>query len=411
MAPCSQVAELNSPVVVKADQVGHFPIQRYRAWHFTSDGQWRPSTLQIDEINNKGEFVLKKGAPFTAYSDDGILDANDEIVLLGSELGRSFQVRDLPKEILADIEAAWRLDICEGTNRYGSVLLTVTKKNSVNELPNAVKFDADQQTIETDQYKYSFNSEHPILLGKLAFKQKGQEIPLIDDAWFNFVLRTPWWAPNIFLTDQNFRSTIECWQEGPIRTIIAVGVKFRQFLSLLNIHMFSELIFYQHRFQIPTVLEFPMSAEGFLQSGSGLIYTLKFATPASTIESNLPQISNYNQFASGEAPRGPAPYLTQVKGPWGNMAVRVNLNPIDGEAQSPVPFLMDRKEMGQMGNLPLWKGIGGLQGDVGIYVDVSHVKKGVYYFNLDLNVVPEADVNLRDVFASPKAVWLKLPLR
>jgi hypothetical protein len=107
------------------------------------------------------------------------------------------------------------------------------------------------------------------------FPRAGKWEKAFTESNFRMPLVLPWWAPDVTLKDAHFMSEIESWRTGPVRTIIAVGVKFRSFLSVLNLHLFSELVFWKNRFDIPTVIEFVFDPSSYLQRGSGLFYSLK----------------------------------------------------------------------------------------------------------------------------------------
>lgn len=397
------------PVVIKGAGAIGFSVADYEAWALAEDGKWQNIVMQIDEVNPKGEFVMKEGQPYTAYSDDGILDANDEIVFWGGQLGREFALNEVRPDILKDARGAWRLNLCDGDFRLGSVLLVAGRKRQKEIATVAARFNPGTQTVESSHYRYWFNRKHPILLGKLVFQRNNEEVPLLSESWFQMAMRTPWWAPDIHLTEESFTSSIECWQQGPIRTLVAVGVKFKKLLSLLNVHMFSELVFYEKRFQIPTVLEFPVGAGGLLKFGSGVVYMLRVASPQWTLDSNLPVLDPRKTRPEEGGIPPDSRYRTSVDGPWGRLKVVVELAPQDGAQSKPLPFQIDPKVLQAQPALQ-WDWMRGIKGDVGVFVDISMVKKGVYHFNLDLSLEPEADLNLHDVLTSPSAEWVKIPL-
>jgi len=397
------------PVVIKGSGAIGFSVAAYEAWALAANGKWQNIVMQIDEVNPKGEFVMKEGQPYTAYSDDGILDGNDEMVFWGSQLGREFAFNEVPPDILKGAKGAWRLNLCDGDFRLGSVLLVAGRKQQNASFTAAARFNPVAQTVESSHYRYWFNQKHPILLGKLVFQRNKEELPLLAESWFQMAMRTPWWVPDIHLTEESFTSSIECWQQGPIRTLVAVGVKFKKLLSLLNVHMFSELVFYEQRFQIPTVLEFPIGAGGLLKFGSGVVYMLRVASPQWTLDSNLPVLDPRKSQPEGPANPSDSRYRTSVDGPWGRLKVLVELAPQDSGQSKPLPFRIDPKIL-QPPSAFHWDWMREIKGDVGVFVDISKVKKGVYHFNLDLSLEPEADLNLHDVLTSPSAEWVKIPL-
>ncbi len=60
---------------------------------------WERVEFQIDEVNQRGDFVLEGGMPFTANTDDGLFDGNDELVLSTRSFGDDFTKDKIPEKI------------------------------------------------------------------------------------------------------------------------------------------------------------------------------------------------------------------------------------------------------------------------------------------------------------------------
>src|SRR5690606_15542028 len=97
-----------------------------------------------------------------------------------------------------------------------------------------VRFDKTQGVITTDLYRYTFKKEHPALLGEVALRKNGQEYPVFARSDFLMPPSTAWFLPDLTFRSDEFESAIESWQSGPLRTIVAVGVKYTSFLGLVR---------------------------------------------------------------------------------------------------------------------------------------------------------------------------------
>jgi hypothetical protein len=365
------IALLGEPI----DEVSAF------AWQ-GKEKRWRQVPIQIDEKNARGDYVLIDGLPYTKESDDRNFDVNDELIVDGRYFGDNVpRDAELPR---ANYRRQHLVHYCLDSAYVGTLLL-VTGDIVRSTFSPEVQFDSGKRQVDSAVYQYEFNGANAALLGSVALKSGDQPVKVIEDSKFLMPLRLPWWLPNVTFRHSDFESSIESWQVGPLRTIVAVGVKYQAFLSLFKLHLFSELVFYRNQFQIPTVIEFVFDPSKFLQPGSGLAYSLQFpAGKEWKITSNLEALpavapdslaklraSNFHEFrAAGTRPEG-------------SFQIRVRVDD-KAKAMVPPPFLVEGKEFTSAAHQNHWPWLKELTSDLGIFLDFSGVSKGVYEFGLDL---------------------------
>ena len=254
--------------------------------------------------------------------------------------------------------------------------------------------------------------DHPALLGEVALRKDGTLFPIFAKSEFLMPLETTWFLPDLLFRSDDFSSTIESWQSGPIRTVVAVGVKYTSFLGVVRLHLFSELVFYRNRFQIPTVIEFMFDPRSLLTPGSGLAYSLTFPEGrAWEIESNLERLpaEDPDLLAKqrGSAAQTEVFYATGSR-PEGSFFVQVV---VDEEArqQVPPPYLIGRREFTGESWQNHWSWLSQIPGDLGLYLDISMVKKGTYDFGLDLVLSPKAKKSFTD-YGFVDVYWSRVPI-
>ncbi len=391
--PCGRERALLPLAIVQrgVPMLRGFSIDGFRAYAFRAH-RWQQIAVQIDEKNQRGDFVLADGMPFTKDSDDRIFDENDELVLRGVDLGEPFGESDLTAALRAGGHH-WRLDVCAGAKYLGTALLRHDPAAPVFSGPASVRFDAHDAAVETAKYRYIFRRDHPALLGQVFVREGGRESAVFSESSFRMPLHLPWWAPDFTWTPNDFRSEIESWQSGPIRSIVAVGTRMRNFLAMFNFHMFSELIFYEQHFQIPTVIEFNFDPSKYLLPGSGLGYALSFADNRDWhVDTNLVALPQQRVAASLDRLRASQYPHFFARGHSDNAAFYVKVR-VDQQAaaQVPPPFLIRRAMFGSSAWSSEWKWLKDLQGDIGIFIDISGVRRGLYDFGLDLVLASKAD--------------------
>ncbi|MGE0174115.1 MAG: hypothetical protein AB7T49_15060 [Oligoflexales bacterium] len=398
---CARQGEFVRPIVFGADASAFSKnVRNFSAWRY-KDRQWRQIPIQIDERNEKNEYVLDSGMPFTKDTDDGMLDSNDEIVVKGSDLGDDFTPKDIPADLVGQAQRTWKLRFCSGEEKFGFLLLAVRQYRSNKASSSvAVKFARDK--IVTQRYAYQFRKTHPVLLGALDILYGGTAVKLFASSRFNVAFRLPFWLPDFTLTEESFSSEIESWQEGPIRTIVAVGVKLKKFLSMFDFHMFSELVFYENSFQIPTSLEFPFDPDEWLKPGSGLAYFVKLAEPEKwAISSNVETLP----LVPAPAPKGVAKeYWALAEGKYGAIAMKIDISSENNEF-FPHPYFFRSNMAKAKPWHKEWPWLRDMVGDFGVFVDISSVQRGAYNFSLDLILDSKADLSVDKVFTFPKVSW------
>ncbi len=410
LAPGAVGAPYAYPVVVKGpDALIGEVIKNLSAFARQPDGTFRRIALQVDEVNKNDDYVLAGGIPYTANSDDGILDANDEVVVLGEDLGRDFAVADVPKGLKDDARKLWKASFKRGHQVIGFALVSGGKTPVAVQPPNQVSFDAKAGQVKTAAYTYMFHKQNPVLLGAVTL---ADGVPLIKASKFLMPMRTPFFLPDLTFMDTDFRSQVECWQTGPIRSIVAVGVKYSSFLSLVNLHLFSELVFYRQKFEIPTKIEFIFDPSSLLKPGSGLFYSLVFPDERQwEIDSNLaPLPPKPADEVVANGPRATATEVFQARGHQkseGSFLVQVRVDE-RARAQVPPPFLIRKADFSDPARISHWPWIAQAPGDLGVFLDISQVRKGIYDFGLDLVLSPKADETFTD-YGTVNVGWQQLP--
>ena len=380
------------------------PVRGLRAY-LTNGKVWRRVAIQIDERDANGDYVLEHGLPFTADGGDSRFNNKDELVIdlpenfsdaqqftdrAAAEWLKKLQRETTRRNIPAEKSLrSWRVDLSAGTKKAQVLFVTGLP---VADLPDAVLFDTRLQTVHTSAYRYRFNERNPAAMGRLEIpsgtEKKDDFITINQEGGFAIWLKPPWGFPVISQSNKDLSGAIESWRSGPVRTIVAVGSKYSAFWSLVKAHLFSELVFYRTRFQIPSVVDIPFSPDKLLGSGSGFAYGLQLSGNVT------PKVERTDD--------GPA---------------RVS---VEHPAGLVLSATLDR-DLAQSGTLPhVWQAEdqddkAGIPGEVirwfrkngattGFFVDISHMGRGRYDFSLDLESRGKANQDHTD-FVSCESVW------
>ena len=382
--------------------------------------KWSEIPVQIDERDRNGDYVLEHGLPFTANGGDDRFNGNDEMVIelpanfSGSREFSDAAARDwlahLTKRSPTDkaestpansdaIPQMSRLKITVGPHKAPVLLISGLISGLISKdlrPASGVDFNPDKSRVTTASYRYQFNKFNPAALGQLDIPSeaaKGSGLTTINrDGGFAIWLKPPWLCPTVTKSYKDIPGAIESWRSGPIRTIVAVGSKYSAFWSLVRAHLFSELVFYRDRFQIPSVIEIPFSPESLLGTDSGFAYGLQMT---GKVTSNMDRPDH-----------GPA--RVSVQHPSG-LILTATVDPVLARAGAMPKVWMGDEAPSESQAIPppviRWF----KENDVttGFFVDISKMKRGRYDFSLDLQSPIKANQDHTD-FLICKSVWTQV---
>lgn len=403
---------------------------------------------QVDERDGNGDFVLENGIPFTAHGGDGIFNGTDELSVLlpvgRDKKDRDKKQRDKKQRVNSnpvwnsdtgrwiakkhgDRSKAWRVqlkcdpDRLEKNDALGPVpiqdLLVVapgTNATHVNRMTAApVAYDPVAKSITTEKYQYSFNQENPGSIGVLKFfhdetgngsnsetAKQANALTVVSGGDFGFWLTPPWRFPVVARSGRDAAGAIESWRSGPVRTIVAVGNRYSAFWSLVEAHLFSELVFYPDRLQIPSVVDIPFSPKNLLGSGSGFAYGLQLATEVSEVSQYRTVDGAYLQ-ASSQTVRSTLRLRARVDS---RLAAGGALPRLWNRRPSPDSGSEVRKNARNDVPARARDWLQSIGATTGFFVDISQIDRGRYDFSLDLESHVEAN-DTHTEFLTCKSVW------
>jgi hypothetical protein len=351
------------------------------------EGQLKWVPIQVDERNPRGDYVLNEGEDWTAHSDSGLVDENDDVVLRREDFGTAISATFLEQN-----KSQWSgRSAIFAVKDLGEVLIVESSKDRPRQF-STVQFQ--DQKVESPYYRYLFHPRKAALLGTVFLRTPSQDLQIFTDSFYQFKFFTSWWLPNITIGDSDFDSHIESWKIGPIRTIIAVGVKYKAFFSMIQLHVFSELIFSERSFHIPSKIESPLNFSRILKEGSGLFYGIRMNQDLNwELKTDIDRWDNVIKDAKPKDQ-----YYAMARIPEQGMA-QVNIHVAkDLQRRQPIVF----RKGDPIGDALPW--VEKKDSDLAVFLDASAMRKGVYGFSLDLHISrgSELDSSALDLHQVPE---------
>jgi hypothetical protein len=204
------------------------------------DGDLAPIPFQVDEVLPDGRYALPDGPEPLSSDSSGILDRDDEIAMMLSDLGD--RASSPPLELPPDALEIEMVDAASGAHRYAYIAAVPSPRLSPF---SYVSYDPAHSSIEGGSYRMTFRGDFPI---GLALKDgRGNLSPsLIDGSQVQVAARVLMLF-KLRLTANGVTNRVLAWHSGPIRIIRRVSHSVKLIFGIRSPPVLSEEIFYRDR--------------------------------------------------------------------------------------------------------------------------------------------------------------------
>jgi hypothetical protein len=208
-----------------------------------------PIPFQIDEVANDGNYALPDGPEPTLDETPGVLDSEDEIALMMSDLGaRAPRGNALPPGAV-EVQV---LDPLGGATRYVYIAAVDAPARSP---VSYINYDPASGAIESDSYRLGFTNDIPTDFTLQS--RKGQHLPNMIDRFKVRMRARVLGLFHISLTENDVRNRVLAWKAGPIRVIKRVSHSLDLFAGISSSEALSDDFFYRDYFENPFTVDFP----------------------------------------------------------------------------------------------------------------------------------------------------------
>jgi hypothetical protein len=214
-----------------------------------ANGALAPIPFQVDQRLPDGRYALPMGPHPIAAPHPGILEPDDEIVMMVVDLGTSARgVSGMP----AGAQEIALTDPLGGAARYAYLASVDFPRLS---LRNYIDYDQPRGVIESDQYRVGFTRELPTDFA-LQDRKREQRPDLIDRIKVRIrarVLSTF----NFRVNEDDVDNRLLAWRDGPVRIVRALSHSVRLVLGIRSPAVTSADFFYRDYVDNPFQVQFP----------------------------------------------------------------------------------------------------------------------------------------------------------
>jgi len=204
------------------------------------DGRLAPIPFQVDEVLPDGRYALPDGPEPLADNSPGILDRDDELAMMLSDLGD--RASPPPHELPADALEIETADSTSGARRYAYIAAVSSPHLSP---VSYVSYDSVHSSIDGGSYRMTFRGDFPIGLalkdgrGNLSPSLiEGSQVQVTARVLMLFKLR---------LSANGVTNSVMAWHGGPIRLIRRVNHSVKLIFGIKSPPVLSEETFYRDR--------------------------------------------------------------------------------------------------------------------------------------------------------------------
>lgn len=258
MAPKTLTRE-NDPLVLPGDLVSLFhglPIHHLRL--LAHDGR-RLAVIpfQIDERDPEGNFILTGGQSAGTDIDNGRFDYNDEVVWLAKDTGSR-----APREewaAIGDRGAEIAIVDPKDASQKGWVYLIHVPENPPRLSPkDYVSYAPGKELVRSDYYTLKYMKGSPFYMDIMCPEAAGGngedffdrvKVRLSVEAFFHLI--------HITKSEEDFKSFVIGWKDGPVRVLRKVENYFRILFNLSSPSIFSVNEYYERLTYTPVQLTIP----------------------------------------------------------------------------------------------------------------------------------------------------------
>jgi len=212
-------------------------------------GILEPIPFQVDQALPGGSLALREGPEPSADHSSGVLERDDELVMMVSDLGeRCLNLDGLAPGAL-EIEIA---DPLGGSKRYAYVAAVGSPRLNAN---GYVHYEPRLVRIETDHYRLAFTHEFPSDLALQSHKYEGR--PSMIDGFEVGVRARVLGLFDVGLTENDVEGRALAYRTGPVRVIRRVAHRVRLWFRIRSPEVSTVEFFYRDFSEASFAVRFP----------------------------------------------------------------------------------------------------------------------------------------------------------
>lgn len=228
------------------------------------EGIGRIIPAQVDERDAAGNWIFKSGPDAAEDTDKGLVDDNDELVLMAMDCGEKADAHALWPTATAVGEIAVT-DPLTGQQRFAYLLVfpNTDAAPSIEGGMDYVKYDVENDTIEGTRYIVGFPGPPKISYQTYITKKEagGNGLDIFDRFKMRLHAETMWGIISLTIDESDMRSRLAGWTDGPVRVLRKMVHTTELFLGIESPEVVGESYYFATTFQFPSHVDIPFELD------------------------------------------------------------------------------------------------------------------------------------------------------
>lgn len=224
-------------------------IDRFEVLAFHGGGA-KPIPFQVDEVLPDGRYALPSGPEPLSDDSPGILDDDDELVMMISDMGeRATTASGVPPGAV-EIEMT---DPLSRERRYAYLAAVASPQLSPIDY---IEYDSPRHLVESEHYRLGFTRELPTDYALQNRKHEGRP-NLIDRFKVRASVKILAGLFRLRVNEDDIHNTVVAYRDGPVRVIRRVSHSVALVLGIRSPEVVSVDFFYRDFIENPFHVKFP----------------------------------------------------------------------------------------------------------------------------------------------------------
>ena len=223
--------------------------------------------FQVDEKTPQGEYAFSTWLVKKKLTDDGLLDANDELSLMAMDLGKTSEEVAWPEKAIrcVKIEAT---DPAKGV-KAGAYLFAFSDQAPKCE-KDYVSFRAGENKIESDIYLLGYDPKAPVSINELRVKPQagGSNANIADRMKIRIKATTLGKVIKLDRTEEDFNVAPVAYTDGPVRIVSKTRAWQTLFWNIPAPSSYVTSYYYRNQVQFPVTIDVPFDVSFFFKQVS-----------------------------------------------------------------------------------------------------------------------------------------------
>jgi hypothetical protein len=228
-----------------------------------SDGSWKPIPFQVDEKTPDGKYAFATWLNGKPLKDDGLWDANDELVFMAADMGDRAGEVQWPDKATRGFEIT-ATDPDDGGKAYA--YLFEFSGNAPVCPTDYIRYDVKGMAIDSVDYYVGDDPKAPISIGKFQIKPAfgGSGVDVADRLKIRVKAKVVG-GFELDRTEEDFNVRIMGYTDGPVRVIRHTRTWQDLFWNIPSPSSYQTTVYYRNQMIFPITIEVPFDMSLFFR--------------------------------------------------------------------------------------------------------------------------------------------------